>query len=310
MKNKAIFLVVTLFLIQISGFSQQKKSSITFDSKMYQFGTVKEESADVNIRFDFTNTGSNDLVIQNLNADKGIEIVDWTKDAVSPGEKGFIKASFHPKGHPGRVNKRINVYTDNEARAVVLSVYGNVTPIPGTIADQYRKNFGDSGLRLKNTYVTIGNISNKDKAEKTIDIINTGAEDMTLTFKYVPAYMTVKVSPEALKPNEKGVILVSYDASKNLGDDGSQNWGAQNSRFYVIINGDNKDNRNSILVKATIIEDFSHFSKEAMANAPHIKFEEMDYHFDTITQGDVVKHDFVFTNTGVNDLEIRYVKAG
>jgi len=310
MKNKAIILVVTLFLLHVSGFSQQKKSSITFDSKMYQFGTVKEESADVNIRFDFTNSGSNDLVIQNLNADKGIEITDWTKDALSPGEKGFIKAVFHPKGHPGRINKRINVYTSNESRAVILNIYGNVTPIPGTIADEFRKNFGETGLRLKNTYVSIGNISNKDQAEKTIEIINTSSEDMTLTFKYIPNFITVKVTPETLKPNERGVITINYDASKNLTNDGKQNWGQQNSRFYVVINDNNKDNRNSILVKATIIEDFSNFSKEELAQAPHIKFEEMEYHFDTITQGDAVKHDFVYTNTGEHDLEIRYVKAG
>lgn len=299
-----------LLLSNFSSIAQVEKAEISFTKGVYQIGTVKEDGADVNIAFEFTNTGSSLLTVRDVKAEKGLTVGDWTNTSVAPGEKGVINVVFHPKGNANRVYKKVTVYSNASKTVETLTVVGNVTPIPGSVADRYRKALGNTNLRLKNTYVVFGNITNKETKDLTVGIINDGEEEMTLAFKNVPKQITVKASSETLKPHQEATLEISYTGSLATSKDGSQKWGAQNDRFYIVVNGDTKSsNRNSIIVKASITEDFANMSPEELAHAPKITFKEMEYDFGTINQGDVIKHDFVFTNTGDNDLEIRHVKS-
>jgi len=121
--------------------------------------------------------------------------------------------------------------------------------------------------------------------------------------------MTVKAVPSVLKPKQKGKIYITYDASKVVDGNGKQIWGAQNRRINVIINDKLDGRANYLTVRATIEEDFSTWTPEQLAAAPSIKFDLVEYDFGTVKQGEVVKYDFKFTNTGKNDLEIRKVKG-
>ncbi len=48
---------------------------------------------------------------------------------------------------------------------------------------------------------------------------------------------------------------------------------------------------------------------EAQKNAPKIKFDQTTYDFGEIKEGDVVKYEFFFTNTGKSDLVIKDASA-
>ena len=310
MKSRTLFFAALLLLFNLSSKAQVEKAEITFAKAVYQLGTVKEASGDVNINYEFTNSGNTELTVRDVKAEPGITVTDWTKTSVAPGEKGSINVVFHPMGNPNRVYKKVTVYSNAKRAVETLSIVGNVTPIPGSVADKYRKNLGTEGLRLKNTYVNFGNVTNKATKELTVNCINDSEKEMKLSFKNVPAQITVNATPETLKPHAEGVFTITYNGGMNKNKDGSQKWGAQNDRFYVVINGDESGSRkNAMIIKASIMEDFDNMSPEEMAKAPKIEFKEVEFDFGTINQGDVVKHDFVFTNTGENDLEIRHVKA-
>jgi len=281
---------------------------MNFSNSVHQIGTVAEESGDINIKFEFSNTGSSLLSISDVTAEEGIDVLDWPKNAVKPGEKGVIEVVFHPKGNPNRIYKKVKVITNTRRKTEILSIVGNVTPIPGSVAARYRKSFTGTDLKLKTTYVNMGSISNKQQKQERLEIINDGDKDLALTFEGIPKHMTVEASPEVLKPNEEGVILITYNAGLCKNPDESQKWGSQNDRFYVILN-DVNNKRNFITVKTSITEDFKNMTEEELANAPKIEFKELEFDFGTINQGDVVKHDFSFKNLGEKDLEIRHVKA-
>ncbi len=310
MKNKTLFFAIAILLFNISCIAQVEKAEISFTKSVYQFGTVKEEAADVIIEFEFTNTGSSLLTVRDVKAEPGLNVTEWTKTSLKPGEKGHIHIVFHPKGHPNRIYKKVTVYSNATKSVETLSVVGNVTPIPGSVADKYRKTLGATDIRMKNAYVTFGNVSNKEAKEFSIEIINDSDTEAKLAFRNVPKQITVEAQDEILQPHQESSILVTYNGGLNKNADGSQKWGAQNDRFYVVINDDTKSSsRNSISVRASITEDFDNLSAEEMANAPKIKFDNLVFNFGTIKQGDVVKHDFTFTNLGESDLEIRHVKA-
>lgn len=309
MKNKTLLSAFMLLLFVFSGYAQVQKAQISFKKSLHQFGVVKEESGDLDMEFEFTNIGNSPLVLEKVTAEKGIDVTSWPKDAIAPGEKGMIKAVFHPKGNPTRIYKKINVYSNAKKKMSTLSVVGNVTPIPGSMADKYRKSLGDN-LRLKSTYVVFGKVSNKDEKTYEIEMINSGEEDMKISFRNIPKHIKVSSSASLLKPKQEAVLTIVYNAGLNINADGSQKWGEQRDRFYVVINDDTHGSgRNSIAVNASITEDFNSMSAEELAKAPNIKFENTVFNFGTIKQGDKVEHDFKFTNTGENDLEIRHVKA-
>jgi len=308
MKNKTLLFTMLIFLFNISSYAQVEEAEMNFTNSVYQIGTVAEESGDINIKFEFSNTGSSLLTISDVTTEKGIDILDWPKNSVKPGEKGVIEVVFHPKGNPNRIYKKVKVMSNTRRKTEILSIVGNVTPIPGSVAARYRKSFTDTDLRLKTTYISIGNITNKQEKTERLEIINDGDTDLALSFIDIPKYMTVTAVPEVLKPHEEGEIHITFNANLCKKPDGSQKWGAQNDRFYVILN-DINNKRNFITVKTSITEDFKNMTEEELAKAPKIEFKELEYDFGTINQGDVIEHEFTFKNLGENDLEIRHVKA-
>jgi len=178
------------------------------------------------------------------------------------------------------------------------------------LTKKYRYQMQSGKIRLKKTYFSLGKVSNVQTKYDTTEIINTSEKPIELSFSKTPKFLEIKAEPAKLKPNESGKIIIKYNAALNKDGNGKQRWGYQNQRVNIIIDGDVQASRpNYLTVRANIYEDFSHLTEKELANAPVIEFEEMEYNFGKIKQGDVVKHDFVFKNTGKNPLEIRRVKG-
>jgi len=175
----------------------------------------------------------------------------------------------------------------------------------------YRYSMGKSELFLKKTYFNFGNLPNTQSKSDTTPFINKSDTVLNLKFRNVPKYITIEALPNKLKPNQKGKIIVTYNAKLDVNAKGEPNWGSRSRRVYLVINGNVADSRrNGISVRANLVEDFSHLTKKQLARAPKIQFmDTIVYNFGTINQGDVVKHDFVFKNLGKDPLFIRKVKG-
>jgi len=177
-------------------------------------------------------------------------------------------------------------------------------------AKPYRYSMGKSELFLKKTYFNFGNLPNAQTKSDTTPFVSKSDTILNLTFKNVPKYVTIKAVPKVVKPKESGYIVVTYNAKLDVNSKGETNWGSRSRRSYLVINGDLTGSRkNGLNVRANLVEDFSHLTKKQLAKAPKIEFDTLVYNFGTINQGDVVKHDFVFTNLGKNPLFIRKVKG-
>ena len=178
------------------------------------------------------------------------------------------------------------------------------------LSKKYRYQMQSGKVRLEKTYFSLGKVSNTETKTDTTELINTSDKTIELSFSKTPAFIKIKAVPSKVKPNKTAKIIVEYKASENKDGKGRQRWGYQTQRVNLIIDGDlQSSRRNYLTVRANIYEDFSHLTEKELAQAPVIQFEEMSYDFGKIKQGDVVKHDFVFKNTGKNPLEIRRVKG-
>ncbi len=281
-------------------FSQQKGPNISFKEKIYDFGKIKEEAGMVTHDFKFRNTGSEPLVIQRVVSSCGCTTPTWSKEPITPGGEGFIRVAYNPRNRPNKFSKTITVYSNASSGPVMLRIMGFVEPRPKTVKDIYP--YEIEGLRLKTNHIAFTRTYKDQKKVRKDEIINTTDHDISIEFTRVPAHLTVKAVPSVLKPNQKGYIEVTYDASKK------NDWGFVIDRIYMKINGKELPS-SRLVVSASIEENFSKLTPEEKAKAPHITFKEKSYDFGKAPQRSEVEHEFVFTNTGKSDLIIHKVRS-
>lgn len=175
--------------------------------------------------------------------------------------------------------------------------------------DSFKYKMEDNQLKVEKTYFSLGTIFNNQNKTVSSEIFNDTDAPMEITFSGVPAYISVKVTPTSIPAKTKALITLEYKTAENKTNLGQQNWGSQNSRIRLIVNGNTKNTRNNLTVRANIQEDFKSMTSEELEKAPKIEFENLTYNFGTATQGDKIEHEFNFKNFGENDLEIRNVKS-
>ncbi|TLX75293.1 DUF1573 domain-containing protein [Labilibacter sediminis] len=297
---KKLSLILIALVIVSSTWAQHAKPAFSFNKTLHDFGGIEESAGKVSYQFNFTNTGSQPLVIHNVRASCGCTSPEWSKQPIAPGGKGYVKAIFDPKNRPGNFNKTITVTANTETPNTVLRITGTVAPRPKTTEDIYPHAI--EGIRLKSKHISFTRITPKGKKSEEIDFINTSDEELNIGFNRVPAHVNIKAVPATVKPGEKGKILASYDAEvKN-------DWGFVYDQIFLTIN-DVKNYKNRISINANIQEDFSQWSQEKKKNAAKISIDNKIFDFGTIKQGTKAEHSFSITNTGKSDLIIRKVKA-
>jgi len=299
--NKRLFSLLVVLMVGLAQvFAQTNQAKIDFKELEHDFGTFEEENGVQSANFDFVNNGSSPLILNNVQASCGCTTPEWTRKPISPGEKGFIKVSYNPKNRPGPFNKTITVSSNAENPRVVLRIKGNVTPRVKTIAEIYPREIGP--VRAKSNHLAFVKIKENDVVTDSLEIVNDSDEPVSLKFKAGPAHLKAWVEPATLSAKEKGKIYVTFDASK------INTFGFVMHRLYLDIDG-KSDYRNSIGVSATIEEDFSQLTAEELKNAPVVTFDESEFDFGEINQGDKVEHTFTLKNDGKRDLIIRNVKT-
>ncbi|MGC9344443.1 MAG: DUF1573 domain-containing protein [Bacteroidales bacterium] len=300
MKKSILQTLLIVMLTPLVSFSQQKNASISFDKMVHNFGDIKEADGVVDYKFEFTNTGSEPLIVQRVTASCGCTTPSWTKQPIMPGEKGYVNAAFNPAHRPGKFDKSITVQTNSSNPTNRLRITGNVIPKPLSIEEEYRYAMGD--VRFKTNHVSFGTIYKGQPQNRVVEFVNTGDQVIKLEFKGLPPHISASVPKNNVKPNEKGLIEITYLSDKK--DD----WDFIIDRLPVHMNGES-DRNFRLIVSANIQEDFSNLSAEERESAAHIDFANTTFNFDKLKQGEKVDHEYEFTNTGKSDLIIRKVRA-
>lgn len=296
--RKIKLIIIAFFIFNSLLFSQQKSATISFKETIWNYGDVKEESGVANHKFEFTNSGTEPLIIHNVSASCGCTSPSWTREPVLPGGKGFVNVAYDPAGRPGRFDKTVNVITNSPPGNIVLRITGNVIPKPLTIEEEFRYPMGP--LRLKSNHVSMGTVYSNKKHGSLDEIINNSDQPITVELRNVPAHLEAKVNPARLAPKQRGIIEVTYDASK------INDWGFIIDRINLFINGQT-DRTYQLIVSANIEESFDHLTEQELNNAPSIVFEETTFNMGKLEKGKTVEYEYVFKNAGKSNLMIRKI---
>ena len=132
---KKIFFVLTVFLAgTMTGCAQSQgksentgenpKYGIEFNETKHDFGKITYQG-DGSVDFEFTNTGTAPLMINNVTSSCGCTIPKWTKEPVQPGEKGKISVKYDTK-RVGPFSKPVRVYSNATETPITLTITGTV----------------------------------------------------------------------------------------------------------------------------------------------------------------------------------------
>ena len=109
--------------------------NIQFDQTIYNAGTVLE-GEEVAISYTFTNTGKQDLIIENVKASCGCTASAPKDKIVKPGQASEIVAKFNSRGRQGKQNKSITVRSnDPDNGTIVLRLNVEVEKNPFHVND-------------------------------------------------------------------------------------------------------------------------------------------------------------------------------
>lgn len=82
-------------------------------------GTPKE------VVFEFTNTSNAPIVVKTVKASCGCTATDYSKNAIAPGAKGYVKAKYNAK-KLGSFTKSVTVITSDSKSPKRLTIKGKV----------------------------------------------------------------------------------------------------------------------------------------------------------------------------------------
>ena len=123
-----LLLAATTLTIAAAG---KNKVDVSFDSTVYDFGTVSSASGPVTHRYIMTNDGNEPVVILSVSTTCGCTRPEYPKKPVAPGEKAEIKVNLLPEGQRGEISRNITLRLRSASgakRNITLRITGDVIP--------------------------------------------------------------------------------------------------------------------------------------------------------------------------------------
>jgi len=300
MKKRALIISSCLMLISVLTFAQAKPT-IQFQSKVYDYGKIREADGPAKGVFTFSNIGNDTLLITGVRPSCGCTASDYTKDPVPPGGSGKIEATYNAAGRPGAFNKAITVTTnDPDNASVILTIKGEVTPKAKSKADEYPNKIGN--LYFKTNHLAFQDLKENEIKTDTFKIYNNGQNPLNIKINELPAFLKAEIKDPVLKPDMESFVTITYDAKARA------DYGYVFDKFFFSTD-DNDQPEKLVYVSANIVQDFSWMTHKDSLKAPHILFESETYDFGVVKDGATVEYSFKFKNTGKSILKILKVKA-
>jgi hypothetical protein len=297
---KRLFFICSLLIFGYALNGQVATTKMKVSATEHDFGTFKEEAGRQTFDFMVTNTGTEPLIIQNVQASCGCTTPDWTKQPIPAGGTGKVTAIYDPKDRPGQFNKTLSVYTNTKPEVTVLVIKGEVVPHEKTIEELFTFQVG--AVRFESNHMAFTNVKKTEKKMRVMQLINTSAAPVKVEFEGLPPHLTLVSNPETLKPGQKGMVEGTYDAPKNGG------WGNVSDMIKIKLNGVVQENL-YYYVSANLVEDFSGLTADQLANAPVFKVEATTVDLGKIKGGTQNEVEFKFKNEGKSDLLIRFIRS-
>lgn len=299
----SLLLVVAFFF----AFAQPK---IQFESTTHDFGKIHEEGGKVTGTFTFTNVGDSDLVLTNVRPGCGCTAANYSKEAIAPGQKGYIEATYNPYNRPGAFNKNIRVTTnepqfrgEKPSGPHMIFIKGEVIKRPPTVYEKAGYSNGNGMSRIKESNFK-HELLNTESVKDTLYIHNFWNRPVSYELETSENYITevYRSFGKSILPGQDGYIVLKYDASKRNA------FGQLKDRVQISTN-DSIESKKLVFFSVNIKEDFSNLTKKQWKNVPVAVLGVTECDFGQVQKNDQQKRTINLTNKGKDPLYIRALQS-
>lgn len=278
----------------------QQAEQLIFNETIHDFGIVDENAGNAEFEFTFTNNSGRPINIISVVASCGCTTPGWSKETIGQGKKGFVKASFNPKGRPGYFNKTLTVSTNLNNPAIVLQIKGTVTNSEME-NDVSRLTASNGSLKMRTREINFGKVFiNRPASTQEMSLYNAGEKSISIDSVLAPPYLKVTV-PDSIGVKQRVPMKVLYNA-------GLRNQYGFTSDKIILVTNDTEIPRKTFPVFATVEEYFLPVASEDADKVPVLSIETGSIDFGNFKMGSTVQKSVKLRNTGKKELQIRYVQ--
>lgn len=185
-------------------------ASLSFEQKHIIAEPMNEDDAPRTFVYRFTNIGKETLAIKRLVSTCSCASAVCPVKEVAPGTSAEISVIYNPKGHPGRFERKIFVYTqDGNAPAAVLRLSVEVAS-GADLSQEWPVQMGCIRLRRSEVAFSAG-----VKGVEQLRFINLSGKPLVLQCEepFLPDCLSFKTEPAVVEDGAEGVIVISYAPS-------------------------------------------------------------------------------------------------
>ncbi|MBR5301013.1 MAG: DUF1573 domain-containing protein [Bacteroidales bacterium] len=185
-------------------------AALAFDTRHIIADPMSEDDAPRTFIYSFCNAGKEPLVIKRLVSSCSCAAAVAVKNELEPGESSEIRVTYNPKGHPGRFERKVFVYTESEHDpAAVLRLSVEVAN-GSDMSREWPVQMGPIRLRRQEVTFTEG-----VKAAERMRFINLSGKPLMLSCEdaFLPECLSFRTEPVTVADGEEGQMVISYDPS-------------------------------------------------------------------------------------------------
>jgi hypothetical protein len=184
-------------------------ASLAFATRHIVAEPMTEDDAPKTFIYRFENIGDKELNIVRLVSTCSCASATCSVKSVAPGASAEISVKYYPKGHPGRFERKVFVYTrDGNDPAAVLRLSVDVAS-GSDHSTQWPIQMG--GIRLRRAEVPF--IQGKPAVE-TISFINLTGKTLKLECETMFLPQCIRFSSDPVENGAEGVMTIIYDPSR------------------------------------------------------------------------------------------------
>jgi hypothetical protein len=185
-------------------------ASLSFEQKHIIAEPMNEDDAPTSFAYRFTNVGKETVTIKRLVSTCSCASAVCPVKEVAPGASAEISVTYNPKGHPGKFERKIFVYTqDGNSPAVVLRLSVEVAT-GADLSQEWPVQMGSIRLRRSEVAFSAG-----AKGVEQLRFINLSGRPLALLCEenFLPECLSFRTEPKVVEDGAEGVIVISYDPS-------------------------------------------------------------------------------------------------
>ena len=211
--RKAVFSILLVF----ASLYLVAQPTLKIAKESHDFGTITE-GTQASYTFDIQNTGTQPLIISNVQPSCGCTTPEWTKDPIPPRGKGKIMATYNSQGRPGAFNKAITVTSNDVESSRVLTIKGFVGPKAEAKTYTAEELKNSPIVSMERTLFNFGKVEVGQNIHQKVKLTNKGKSNLKFSGIQVGCYcVNYTIPKQEIAPEESVELDLTY-TPKNQGD--------------------------------------------------------------------------------------------